>query len=50
MGRKLVKDTKKLFPIALALAILFFGSLMALAAAQSLNRFLSYSIHPLFHN
>ena len=35
MGKKLVKDTKKLFPIALALAILFFGSLMALAAAQS---------------
>ena len=30
-----MKDTKKRFPIALVLAILLFGSLMALAAAQS---------------
>jgi tripartite motif-containing protein 71 len=32
-----VKYTKKLFPITLVLAILFFGSSMALAAAQSVD-------------
>ena len=35
MGKKLVKDTKKLFPIALVFAILFLGSSIALASAQS---------------